>query len=173
MILKQSLRLFALASLGTLVPLATWGQSLPTTLVAQKKDNVEHCYEIGKIEKLTFQEGKLHFVRIADAQQFTPEAHELTAIEKLFFATDKQPNEAPEVRPEGNTQLRYTLHEGLLTITGFAEVGATLSLYTTEGRLVHRGEVVASSYTVDVSSLPLGFYFLSTSHSETLKIVLQ
>lgn len=83
-------------ALALLLPLAAWGQSKPPTLVVEKNDKAELCYDLQKIEKITFQNGSLQLWRLNDGKQFNPTKVEVATIGKVYFSTSKDANENEE-----------------------------------------------------------------------------
>lgn len=159
-------------ALALLLPLAAWGQSKPPTLEVEMNDKAELCYDLQKIEKITFQNGSLQLWRLNDGKQFNPTKVEVATIGKVYFSTSKDANENEGILSPIPSSLSYSLREGLLTISGLKKEGCTVSLYTVDGRLLFRGETFSSSLTLDVSSWASGFYLLTTSQAQTLKITL-
>lgn len=146
------------------------GLNPPSCMIVEQEGKIESCYNIECISKLLFKKGELKVERKADEKQFTPKSIPLSRISKIYFTKEKNPNNDKKIIKDKKSSLSYTIYDNCLTIIGFTNIPTKLFLYSLSGLLVHKGNVSTSSYSIDISSLSSGVYFLYTSHSQILKI---
>lgn len=158
-----------------LLPQVVTAQALPTTtLVVKTIESTELCYDLTKINKITFTSEAIKIERSDAGQHFTPETITMSSIDKLFFAKDRRENTTDIASPllvPVSTLSFYKVGQNL-HIEGFMPSGETLYIYTAEGQLVSQQTITSTSCILDATLWARGLYIATTNSHNTLKITL-